>query len=36
VRLAEQGFRRSALRVLLASLVAPALAAALGLALAAL
>ena len=36
VRLAERGFRRSALRVLLASLVAPALAAALGLALAAL
>jgi len=36
VRLAEQGARRSALRVLLASLVGPALAAALGLALAAL
>ena len=36
VRLAEQGARRSALRVLLASLVGPSLAAALGLALAAL
>jgi CrcB protein len=36
VRLAEQGARRSALRVLLAGLVGPALAAALGLALAAL
>jgi CrcB protein len=35
VRLAEHGARRSALRVLLASLVGPALAAALGLALAA-
>ena len=36
VRLAEQGARRSALRVLFASLVVPSLAAALGLALAAL